>query len=517
MIKVMVVEDEPPILRSICNAIESVNQEFKVTAMADNGSDAIKLLETDVPDVLFTDIQMSVIDGLALIRHIREKNLDMEIAILSGYSEFSYARSAMSLGVDNYLLKPLNKEELSGLLEKLASKVNHKNNKLKIDFFSSILGNRSIAPDKRPELVNSGHLLLMLFCAGSFPTYSIDYYSPRKAFWENTDLEKLISGSLLANESCFAFEGATGVERVAILTLQEPSRERADYITASVFNELKCSTGYINICVSPYTEDLENIGAMLKELRTRLNKEMVFAGSRIFRPGTTAFKGDSIKTEFPFIDVVHERRLKKCAESGSISSLKNELLYLFRQWESAGYLQVWVEKLVKDIAFICANSLEIHNAVNFTDLDFQINQAISDSGSYQDLFRNVWYIFQELFDLKLKNSDAGASIDLILKKIDAYIAANYAEPINNQVLSEKFGLVPSYLSKLYYNYKGMSPTDYLFHLRVEKAKELMRTQPDILTKDISAITGFCDPFHFSKVFKRKTGMSPSEYKNSIAG
>lgn len=103
----------------------------------------------------------------------------------------------------------------------------------------------------------------------------------------------------------------------------------------------------------------------------------------------------------------------------------------------------------------------------------------------------------------------------LMLKIDQYIRRNLTDGINNHLLSDKFGLAPSYLSKLFREYKGMSPTDYLFYLRIEKAKELMETQSDLFTKDIATITGFCDPFHFSKVFKRETGLSPSEYKNSI--
>ncbi|RCX18794.1 helix-turn-helix protein [Anaerobacterium chartisolvens] len=515
MIKVMVVEDEPPILRSICSIIEAVNHEFKVIAMADSGSDAIRMLETDIPDVLFTDIQMSVVDGLALIQHIRDKDLDIKVVILSGYSEFNYARSAMALGVEDYLLKPLDRSELSVLLSKLANDINGKRNKRQREFFNSVIENRIVSTEGDSCISSKGYLLLMLFCAGSFPTYSLDYYSPRRVFWENTDLEKLMLKFLHSDESCFAFKGTTGAERVAVLTLKDSSDDRAKYIAASALEELNKLYGCINIGISPYIEKIETAGGILNDLRTQLNKKMVFAKSQIFKTASSAQSLDALKPDMPVMDTVNQKRILKCAESGSISSLKNELLNLFQQWEASSFLQIWVEKLVKDVVFLCLGGLGLSNSFNSTDLELQINEAVSNSNNYKELFINVWYIFEEMFQIKLKAGYSNESIELLMEKVDMYIAGNLTEQINNQLLSEKFGLVPSYLSKLFRKHKGMSPADYLFHLRIEKAKEVIEGQPDILTKDIAAITGFCDPFHFSKVFKRKTGMSPSEYKSLV--
>lgn len=97
-------------------------------------------------------------------------------------------------------------------------------------------------------------------------------------------------------------------------------------------------------------------------------------------------------------------------------------------------------------------------------------------------------------------------------QIKEYLNKHYAESINHQVLSEKFGLVPSYLSKVFNKYTGISPSKYIIKLRIEKAKKLLLEHPDRLAKDIADIVGYTDPNYFSRIFKRETGLYPSEFR-----
>ena len=116
MIRVMVVDDEPPIQRIICRKIEDADAEFQVTATAYNGEEALELLEKGETDVLFADVSMPVMDGLELLEEVNRRDIPVIPVILSGYKEFDYVRRAFSNHVTDYLLKPLNDNELKMLL-----------------------------------------------------------------------------------------------------------------------------------------------------------------------------------------------------------------------------------------------------------------------------------------------------------------------------------------------------------------------------------------------------------------
>lgn len=109
---ILVVDDESLIARNIAKSIEQVNSSFQVVAMCANGVEAIDYIKNNDVNVVFTDIRMPEMDGLELAEYISGHYPYIECIIVSGYNDFEYAKSAISYNVKNYLLKPVNKEEL---------------------------------------------------------------------------------------------------------------------------------------------------------------------------------------------------------------------------------------------------------------------------------------------------------------------------------------------------------------------------------------------------------------------
>lgn len=116
---VVVVEDEKLLAKNIAKNIELVNPNFKVIRIETNGEDALNFIKEQTPNVIFTDIQMPVMDGIELVKHIAQYNNYIKCVILSGHDDFAYAKSAIDYGVFAYLLKPVNLEELTSLLKRL--------------------------------------------------------------------------------------------------------------------------------------------------------------------------------------------------------------------------------------------------------------------------------------------------------------------------------------------------------------------------------------------------------------
>ncbi len=117
--RVFVVEDENLIAKNIAKNIEAENPAFKVTGIFSNGEDALAAIREQPPEVVFTDISMPVMGGLELAAAIHESFGHVKCVIITGYADFEYVKEALHQDVEDYLLKPVNKEELAGVLKKL--------------------------------------------------------------------------------------------------------------------------------------------------------------------------------------------------------------------------------------------------------------------------------------------------------------------------------------------------------------------------------------------------------------
>ncbi|MCR5302348.1 MAG: response regulator [Lachnospiraceae bacterium] len=117
--RVMIAEDERLIANNIAKHIESENPAFKVVGIYLNGKDALDAIEEQTPDVVFTDISMPVMTGLELAEKIHDTMGNVKCVILTGYADFEYAKEALHCGVEDYLLKPVDKKELNKVLKKI--------------------------------------------------------------------------------------------------------------------------------------------------------------------------------------------------------------------------------------------------------------------------------------------------------------------------------------------------------------------------------------------------------------
>ena len=123
MYRVIIVDDEPIIRKGLRETIEWDSLGLEVAGEAANGFEALRLVRSIRPEVLITDIRMPEMDGLALIREVRKLDFDVKITILSGYSDYDYLKAAIKLGVDNYLLKPIDNDELISNLKNAVSEI----------------------------------------------------------------------------------------------------------------------------------------------------------------------------------------------------------------------------------------------------------------------------------------------------------------------------------------------------------------------------------------------------------
>ena len=115
----VVAEDEERMRDYLARKTVELDNAFECAGVASDGEEAVELIERHLPDLLITDIKMPVVDGLEVVERVRRMNPELRILIVSGYSEFEYARKAIELGVDDYILKPIDTEKLREVLRRI--------------------------------------------------------------------------------------------------------------------------------------------------------------------------------------------------------------------------------------------------------------------------------------------------------------------------------------------------------------------------------------------------------------
>ncbi len=510
VIKILIVEDEPPILRDIANLVEGIAGSFCISGLAYNAQSAMELIKKETPDVIVTDINMPVTNGLELIEWIIKNKYDIIPIILSGFNEFEYAKKAMSMGVHHYLLKPVDTGELKEILANVEKDVINRKNALRSQFYSNILeqNNANVQYDHPGNEIS----VIMAFCLGSMPNNAIGYDPVRRRLWEKLNLENILNAELEKDENVWLFDGRNPAVKIAIFTFKQKDYKRIDCINAHVTETLSNNEYSITAVVSDYIYEIGNISEVVNKALSTLNKRIVIGFFQIIK--MYAPNRESNYAFDTLIGANEYNTLFTYIKQGKISLFKEELKRLFKKWEALKCPQVHVEKALRELLSMIEKLSNGKTGAYYIDVEFEMAEAIANALNYRILFESIWYIFENYLEYKNQGFKKTDRHEYMIQRIEEYIIKNFSTSLNNQVLSEKFGLVPSYLSKLFREFKGMSPTDYIINLRVERAKTILVEHPELLSKDVSVLVGYEDPYYFSKIFKKITGVAPSEYRDS---
>ncbi|ALB45148.1 response regulator transcription factor [Clostridium beijerinckii] len=188
---VIVVEDEKLIAKNIIKNIYRANENFEVIGTANNGREALELIETLLPNIVFTDIRMPIMDGLELTKLIFEKYPFIHCVIISGHSDFSYARTAIRYGVSDYLLKPINLGELTTTLSNIEKILLASQNDFNISEFTYKKPNEIV--DLVTEYIKSNyHETIDLAALASHFGFSISYLTKIFTKYMNMSPSKFI-------------------------------------------------------------------------------------------------------------------------------------------------------------------------------------------------------------------------------------------------------------------------------------------------------------------------------------
>lgn len=502
MIKVLVAEDEFPLLRGISRMIEKLDSDFQVVMMAKTGKEALEYLEKNSVDIVFTDINMPVVDGLQVLQYINENKPYIIRVIISGYQDFSYAQQAVRYEAKRYLIKPVDRQELYLLLQELKKQVLRQKGNEKDDFLKRvILGKKQLLyrekdqwQDKKKidfDTVYPVYLIAKSYCTGDIEE---DVFDNR--IWDEIGIQEYIEENLASVRGIYTYSGKYSNEMIFLLE----SAEKIDVYT--LFKEMLYGKKIkipLAIAVGDPLDHIEDISEVVNQLRKTICMKWKYGEQEVIDPLEKS-------TSFCMAKATEET-LQYMIKNGKFKGFQTVLDEIQRQMAEEKITQCDLElTLNKIILFIQAYRTVFSNdEVQNTSGD--INDMVMRSHELKDIFEEfiVW-CHDFMFPDTEENTEA------LVRRLDLYILEHYTERITTKMLAQEFGLVPSYLSKLFREYKGVTPNHYIQDIRIEKSKEILENCPSIMTKDVAFMVGYVDSSYFSKVFKKSTNMYPSEYR-----
>lgn len=497
---VLAAEDEPVILNNIVKKIERVSPRISVGGKAHSGQEALDLLHDHHFDILITDIEMPGMSGLELIRKAKEDCPELHIIVLSGYSNFEYARTALRYGVEDYLLKPVEQKTLSDLLSSLCLQIEEERTVHNREILSLALND---SPDHNaPFMFRDSGFLLSLITLGTLPPDGIDTSAlvsgrPFRKLWLGSELEECFQ-SVKSVQHLWLIDERSPQQKFLILHLEDASLS-AEFLSMMMKKHL--------------SEHLNGMPFLVLTCSESISYKDLWTKARFLR--------SAVRSEIlPFHQETRCINTEQPVNPPDSASAVKDMKLLFSMDNEAAFLQ-YVHSLLTEVQDYPVSVLHQMIKLVFEAMAhcFQIDQQ-DCKGAAAAFFSRLMSMksideCQSCLEASLKElwktASHHTSSTTMCARIAQYLEINLREQVSLTALAQRFGYTPSYLNRIFKKEYGTSPLQYLTDLRIARAKELLLKHPDINIKTVASTVGYEDSRYFSRIFKNETGMTPTAW------
>lgn len=517
MKKVMLVEDEEFILQGIRCIIDWEEISMTVVSMAHNGREALEMFRKEPADIVVTDVEMPLMNGLELLEEIRKIDPRTRCIILSGYDEFEYARTALKLDVEEYILKPVNEEQLKEALIHAAEHFDEIDRKKagnmedKIGWHRFLKGRLDeteaeafigMLPEIEPgETVTAA---MMKIDAGSLEKKD----GMQDVLIGLQKLPRKLKTIYLSPDTLFLLlytgqeEGGIGSEKAGLIG--HPESSLAAELFGSFQDHLESTCGILSFfTIGPSIQEYRELPACYKII-SRLQKYRLLEGYGVCI--TESFIKDR-KTQDVAIDenLLRKMILKKDKE-GALNYIED----------------LFINNLKSEVDVDVLYQLALKMAVLLQDI--KVEYKLEQSTNLQALTEMIEKIYQadDIFGLKTIFISEITEIILylhtedsqytpVVKQIMEEVRKNYKEDMNLKTLAYKYHMNASYLGQIFQKEVGCSFTQYLSNTKNKIAKDLI-LNTNLKINDIAKEVGYPDTSYFYRKFKQCYGVSPASLR-----
>ncbi|MBR2188248.1 MAG: response regulator [Eubacterium sp.] len=523
MIKAILADDEKKVVFLLQRLIDWEQLGFEIVGIANDGIRALELVEEADADLLVTDIRMPGADGIELIRRAKEKNPGLHVIIISGYREFEYAQSALKYGVEDYLLKPLKKDELNNILLRIREKIEE-------DTQKEYRQKKDV--EKRQEMMltqlrgNANHEEIRLTRSQLNDEYGFRF------------VEGVYYAALIKPGIAEGWKQPEGYRIVMQHTLEIVRRELPAISeefavsmfpegVAAVINSKAYNPVEVKQCFTRIRKEIEkqrdlfwNIRATVvigsrkpcaEELTESVREAIWLCKDRICHEQMWRDAGveqPDYHTRYQ-MEASQKKRFQEAAEFLSREKIAQELEESYQDLLHADRLNgQMVEDWFEDVLRACLSGMEQSG-----DSGQRFVEKLRELLWYCSCLQDIRQLLEQMLVQKIQQLEEEKALQesrpiMLAKK---YMQEHFQEELRLEDVSSYVGFNTTYLSSLFKKETGKNFTDYLTELRVAKAKELLCAE-ELSVQDVCERVGYRDIKYFSRLFKRSAGISPSDYR-----
>lgn len=533
--RLLIAEDELWLRKRLVSTIDWLSYGISEVYEAEDGEEALKIALEKEPDIMITDIRMPQLSGLDLMKVLNEKSIYPRIVVVSGYDDFEYAQGALRMGAVNYLLKPVEEDELLATIKHCVKELEserQKNTTFQEQSTTSEMLMEHIyeelifeTPDKRTE-----ELLEKLNKKGicfPFPSAAVVSIQAREHTFFVNDKIKSDMWSVYQwlrrnlQEQCYERQYLYMREgQVVLLLFGEEKKETFDKriknwiqiileemqkeLNISLFMSLGVAGTFSEIHTS-YEEALRKI----REKRAEEKRILALKNQKIEQELNTRF--DDIYGEDDFKTLIKEIR------SGNSERAEKELRLVLenssRRLQSADTmkLQLFYMNFINKIAGACLPECEAYADELAMQCMTVMRELISigTDSVVMEMWTCLGRFVEKLTEVYQENN--GRRKHWMIDEVLQYVEENYNTALSTRDIAGRFFMNTSYFSKLFHEQMGCTFSNYVIDLRIKKAK-IMLTQTNMKLYDIADAVGYTNVQYFSTIFKEKEGLTPSAFR-----
>jgi len=528
--RVLLVDDEEDVREGLVVEVDWEALDLRIVGLAENGREALEMAERVEPDIVVTDISMPFMDGLELAKRLRERNPLVKVVILTGYDEFDYARQAVSLSVDEYLLKPFSAGHLTELLTRLraqmAAEVAEREDvqQLRDHYYTSLpllqadLMATLLHRQKSPEYIHGKAKQCGLDLHGE--RYGVSVLTLHMDGDQSEDAELKQFAALNIAAEVWTEHGAGHAfmhqETIVLLFVDRWGEEDGEKRQQQALeNVMRSINHYLRI---PATVGSGSIVNTLAGVKHAYEDALLALDYRLV-PGTDPLiyiadveRQTAGKLRF---DELKQQTLTRCLKAGTQTELEDALEIIFRE--------ITVEHGRSDIQLYLIEVLT------------NVWKAAQASGeAMEDIFGAGFQLYADLFRLPGLSEAQGKVHEVcllvqhriasgrqhvykdIVEQALSFTKEHYADPdLSIQKVCGHLHISSGYFCGIFKKEVQLTFLQYLMQIRMEAAKELLRST-ELKSFEIAGQVGFAEPNYFSFCFKKHIGVSPKEYRKQAA-
>lgn len=499
----LIVDDELIERKGLCMLLKRVDKNGTILQAA-NGEDALAVLEENQVDVLMTDINMPFMDGMGLLEQVHKKYPEMPSIIFSGYDDFSYAKKAISYGVSEYILKPVNPEEFEKAVRNILAELEQSRQEERrkdesIDFIKEHLlylmvngQSKASLQEKAMDLIDLNFVdgyqrMLLLECNGNF--------------FEQMD-ETILKGMRKVLGISFQYLNLNPEQALLFFT-EEPTKEWATVGEQLVaYFLLECGqTCFVSVSADMQTYPME-ITEHFALVEKQMEEKFYAVDKHVFLPFQQQETYEDTQEDAERLigqiqlDIKH-RDMENLQEHFQLFCDR----YQFQKNFSQIYIKFMFSNLLK----------EIYSHLTDTD-EKLLNRAIDRLYHCNDMQSMIVILQTSIDKLQLQMENSCGTKRREVEMVQQIVKKKYSDSgLGVDQLAMEVNMTPNYLSSLFKKETGENLSTYLKRFRMERAKELL-SDTNKKIGDICVECGFVNVSYFCQSFRETFGVSPKKYR-----